>query len=557
MRTRYLTLALLALTCVASAQREPYADRQILPVAVEFATFRASGGLTTLEVYLEIPSPEEIYAIYGPRYIKELATAVLLKHRGQIVAFADATLRDETVTSRRSAATGDAITSTALLTARPGEYELQVVVEDRAGIAFDQTFAVTIPAYSYNSLDLSDLVLARAVGWASKVAATSRLGLDVTPAVPPVFKQNRAWIWYMLELYGLSPEDTVIFSTSIVSDSGTVVEPQPWQIPVPANTLAQRGVLLFENAPPGDYRFVVEVVAAGDSATQVAHFTIADSLAPDDTLSALAGLSKRDLKKLAADFSQVWRRFNDRGFASLESHEQHSRIAGITDGMDSGSAMDSVSVGDLIDRWQMVRLLDAGRTRRMGLSAGARLVLSHGLPQAVRIAPATFSQSESQLWIYGDDGPIYFLVDIDGNGTFGEVDGEQIPLFLLQSLAAIVIDSVSVMDSLSVIDSVAVIDSVSVAVDSLVVTAIDSVAVIDSVSAAEEPPPAVMDTSAATLIDSVSVIDKVSVIDSASAAGELLPAIVDSSAAIDSLQAPAAADSTLAPADSAASSMQN
>ncbi|MCH7575900.1 MAG: hypothetical protein IIA59_12365 [Candidatus Marinimicrobia bacterium] len=443
MRPNYLPALLLATAHMALAQPLPpapaHADQQALPVAVEFATFRAGRGMTTLEVYLEVPSPEEIIAAYGSQYVKELATAVLLKHRGQIIEFSDATLRDGSRRSRRSGrATGDAITSTTSLTAKPGEYDLQVVVEYRGGIAFDQTFSVTLPAYSYNELDLSDLVLARQVGWASPVAATSRLGLNVTPAVPPVFEQNKAWIWYMLEVYGLSPEDTVTLSISILNDSGMVAGPRLWQVPVPANTLAQRGALLFEHAPPGDYRFVAQIVAAGNSATQMAAFTIGDSLAAEDTLAALATFSKRDLKNLAADFKQVWSRFNARGFASAGSDEQLNRIGVLT------TVMEGVAAGDLIDRWQLVRLLDAGRTRRRGLSARARLVLKHGPPQAVRIAPATFSQSESQLWIYGDEGPIYFLVDIDGRGTFAEVDGEQVPLFLLQSLAMAGSDSMSV-----------------------------------------------------------------------------------------------------------------
>ena len=314
----------------------------------------------------------------------------------------------------------------------------------------------------------------------------------------------------MLEVYGLSPEDTVTLSISILNDSGMVAGPQLWQVPVPANTLAQRGALLFEHAPPGDYRFVAQIVAAGDSATQVAGFTIADSLVADDTLATLADISKRDLRNLAADFKQVWSRFNARGFASAGTGEQLSRIGALTTGMEG------VATVDLIDRWQLVRLLDAGRTRRMGLSARARLVLKHGPPQAVRIAPATFSQSESQLWIYGADGPIYFLVDIDGHGTFAEVDGEQVPLFLLQSLAMAGSDSVSATGA-----SPAVAGDTSAAIDTVIVPA-----AADTTLA---PPDT---TAAATAADTT-----------------LAPP--------DTTAAASAADTTFAPPDTTAPSMQN
>lgn len=441
MRPKVLAALMLVLAQFAPAQQLPDQDRSLLPVAVEFATFRASGGLTTLEVYLEVPSASKIFKENGRNYLKELATAVLLKHRGQIVEFADASLRDATSRALRSEET---ITGRVAFTVRPGEYDLQVVVEDRGSVAFDQTFAVNVPTYSYNSLDISDIVLARQVSWSGRVATTSRLGLKVTPAVPVVFGQNKAWIWYMLEIYGLSPQDTITLSSSVMGDSAAVVAPKAWRVAAPANTFTQRGALLLGNTSPGNYRFMVEIAAAGDTARQMAEFTIVpgDTAATDsdatDTLtaqggaleSALGHLSKRDLKNMADDFKRTWRSFDARRFSSQDSDEQQSRITALAD------RLEGVSAGELVDRWQLVRLLDAGRARRKGLSARAQLVLKNGPPQVVRIAPATFVQSESQLWVYGDDGPIYFLVDIDGRGTFEEVDGEKVPLLLLQSIAA-------------------------------------------------------------------------------------------------------------------------
>ena len=399
-----------------------------LTMAVDFGSYRAARGQTSLEIYLEVPREGLTYHPQGRVWRVDLAVAHLLKFEGQIIEFSDVSLAD-----RRTAAdtARGSITSTTTLTVPPGNYALQVVIDDGHGATLDKTFPVKVPAYAGDRLDMSAIQLARQINWAGPVAATSRLGLQIVPAVERSFPAGAAWLWYLAEVYGLSPEDTVALAVAVVRDSA-VVAGDAWHVPVPANTVAERGALLLSGLEPGEYVLSLEAAAAGDTLRRTVSFNIlaADSAVVTDTLTAWEKLPRRQKRALAEAFGALWPKFNSRRFRSFSAEEQHARISAAAD------TLAMISLDELLARWELVRSLDRGRPRRQGLSAQARLLLRQGPPQVIRVAPATYSQHEVQLWRYGADGPLYFLADRSGRGDFVELQGTDVPLYLLQSATA-------------------------------------------------------------------------------------------------------------------------
>ena len=400
----------------------------MLNMAVDFGSYRAARGQTSLEIYLEVPREGLAYHPQGRVWRVDLAVAHLLKFEGQIIEFSDVSLAD-----RRTAAdtARGAITSTTTLTVPPGSYALQVVIDDGHGATFDKTFPVDVPAYAEDHLDMSAIQLARQINWAAPVAATSRLGLQIVPAANRSFPADNTWLWYLAEVYGLSPEDTVAVAVTIVRDSA-VVAGDSWHVPVPANTFAERGALLLSGLEPGEYLLSLEAAAAGDTLRRTVSFNIlaADSAVVTDTSTAWEKLTRRQKRALADAFGVLWPKFNSRRFRSSNAEEQLNRITAAAD------TLASLSLDELLARWDLAQSLDRGRPRRQGLSAQAQLLLRQGQPEVIRVAPATYRQHEVQLWRYGANGPLYFLADQSGRGDFIELDGTLVPLHLLQSATA-------------------------------------------------------------------------------------------------------------------------
>ncbi len=400
-RSIYVIIGLLA--AVLSAK---------VPVAIAWGTFRAPSGQTRLEVYLGLDRFALDWRDDGDHQVARAAAVVMVKRRGAIIAF-----KELEVVDRRPQAPGR-IPKQATFTLKPGKYDLQVVVEDWQGSLVDTTLALEITSWGRTGIQISSLQPAYLISPNTTRPEFTRQGLMVLPNAAGDFSDHNPLLWYYTELYGLTPQDSILLKTTITRDSQEVSIGEPRMFASAALTLREWGAVNLSGYEPGAYHLDLRVTVNADTVSAGARFQVLPADTPRD--SSLAHID------LAPGLAAVWPRFDPVRYQQADSAIQAQLLARTITRLARTVERDSANyLEELTAHWPLARLYDPGWAGAGRLSERGRVILLYGLPTAIQQYPASGSRGAYQVWDYtaSGSGGVIVLSDLTGRGRETLVHG--------------------------------------------------------------------------------------------------------------------------------------
>ncbi len=403
LKSRSICVVIGLLTAVLSARE---------PVAIAWGTFRASSGQTRLEVYLGLDRSVLDWQEDGDQQVARAAAVVMVKRRGAIIAF-----KELQVVDRRPQAPGR-IPKQATFTLQPGKYDLQVVAEDWQGSLVDTTLALEITGWGRQGIQISSLQPAYLISPNTTQPEFVRQGLMVLPNAAGDFDDHNPLLWYYTELYGLTPQDSILLETTIARDSQEVSISEPRMFASAALTLREWGAVNLSGYEPGAYRLELRATVNDDTVSVGAEFQVL----PVDTTrdSSLADID------LAPGLAAVWPRFDPLRYQQADSAIQAQLLARTVTRLARKAERDSATyLEELSAHWPLARQYDPGWADAGLLSERGRVILLYGLPTAIQRYPAGGSRGAYQVWEYaasGSDGVIVFS-DLTGRDPESLVHG--------------------------------------------------------------------------------------------------------------------------------------
>ena len=412
-RRRYLSLVAVTLAgwVLLPAQDEA--------LDLDWSLFREPGGDSRLEVYLGIPTTH-FTAARGEQLAGGRVTGlVMLKKRRQITVFREFTVanlwaRDELSVQGNVARQAEFILS-------PGEYQLQVVMEDNTGRQLERSIDVTVPAYKAAALAISDVQLAHRVRRGAAVGDYAKRGLSVWPHAGVTYGLGRPLLWYYAEVYGLAPGDTVESRAALWQDTVRVITLDPKSSQASGVSSTEWGAIDISALPAGGYQLTIAVTVGGETARSVKPLQLVSAAAvPDtaDTTDVLTNLEDSELATLVRALirlgppAKAARPLADNVDADrLQLRDQAERLAAVQDRDPSDYLAQLVLV------WPQVVRYELGRRAGARLTPQGKVMLAYGLPASVATHPATTLLREYHVWDYPATDTARQVVFMDRQGS--------------------------------------------------------------------------------------------------------------------------------------------
>ncbi|MFB0515620.1 MAG: hypothetical protein ACETWG_03340, partial [Candidatus Neomarinimicrobiota bacterium] len=396
---------------------------QVLPFDLDVGIYRAAGNRSRLEVYLEINRGQVTYEEVRGRYVAHLAGVVLINQRGRIVDFREMSIDD--IVERLNGAPQGTIPKQATFTLAPGEYEVQVAVEDDQGNRADSSFKIELPAHRDYVLGTSTIQLGRLIRRASREKEFFKQGLTVWPRAGAVYSRIQPLLWYYVEVYGLTPLDTVETQAVVWQDSSEAITLGPKRTPSPALVYKDWGAINLSDFTAGDYQLSFIVAVDGDTATAKKTFkVVGEELIPSDTGDVLVALSSARLFDFASGMSMIQPELDLQQYRSGDLANRHRMIRVAVGRLAREFNRDSTTyLAELLQRWPQVKAYDPGWRARGRLSEQGRTIFLHGLPTTIETYPASSALREHHIWtfVYPDSTHQFVFVDRKGYGEFALV----------------------------------------------------------------------------------------------------------------------------------------
>ena len=400
-RSIYLAIGLLA--AVLSAQG---------PVAIAWGTFRASGGQTRLEVYLGLDRTALEWRDDGDHQVARAAAVVMVKRRGAIIAFQELDIVD-----RRPQAPGR-IPKQATFTLKRGKYDLQVVVEDRHGSLVDTTLSLEITRWGRRGIQISTLQPAYLISPHTARPEFAREGLMVLPNAAGDYSERNPLLWYYTELYGLTPQDSILLETTVTRDNEEIAVGPPRIVASGGLMLREWGAINLTGYEPGAYHLELRVTVNDDTVSAGAGFQFISADTTRD--SSFAHID------LAPGLAAVWPRFDPVLYQQADSAIQAQLLARTINRLARTVERDSVTfLEELTAHWPLARQYDPAWAAAGRLGERGRVIFLYGLPTAIQRYPASGSRGAYQVWDYsaiGSGGVIVFG-DLPGRNRESLVHG--------------------------------------------------------------------------------------------------------------------------------------
>lgn len=394
-----------------------------IPFALDVGIFRAEGGLTRLEIYIEIDRQRLTYEQEDGRYAAHLGEVVLLMQQGQIVDFRELVI-DDYLGDIGSGSVG-VIVKRAVFNLAPGTYDLRVVVEDNLGNRSSSTRRVSLPRYRDTVLRMSSILLSNMIQRSTVQSEFLKRGLMIRPNVGAVYDDNRPLLWHYTEVYGLVPRDTFEIQATIWQDSAEVIMPITKLYTTSTMIFNDWGAINLSTLAGGEYSLVLTVIMGDDTSSVTKQFTITRGmLVTDDSSDVLTSFSAAELTDFTGALSLIQPNLDLQRFNSADSTDRLQMVRDAAGKIELKFVQDpSDYLANLVHRWEYSRTYGMDGSGKGQLTDQGRIILLYGLPDIIDAYPAIGALRRHQIWTYDNAdsaGQVVFM-DLEDNAEFSMV----------------------------------------------------------------------------------------------------------------------------------------
>jgi len=379
-------------------------------IQFEVASFRGRSGLISLDIYIQFDRAQLEYKASKDGLSAKLAAVALLKQNGQIITFDQLDVIDQLPNS--ADVSSGSFTSFMTFDLTPGNYDLELAVTDGRGGEFDSTMQLQLAAYAAHETGISDLTLAAAVHPRMSTKRLHRRGFNIYPIADSKINDTDGLLWYYAELYGVTPEDTVVVQTVITDSAGAAYANNEISVVTADLVHPYWGALNTAGLAPGLYELSVSGQLGDDTVSTVHSFTV---VAADSTVAQADSVQhswdKITRHKLERIVNLMGGEIDHVRFIALDSLAQMNMLEEQATALDA-PVIDSTTtvLENWIERWQWIRNADPGYRYSGRLTPAGEIVLLYGLPNSISRHGPTAAQRGYQTWQYGVEADTNFVV---------------------------------------------------------------------------------------------------------------------------------------------------
>ncbi|MFC1481491.1 hypothetical protein ACFL6E_04500 [Candidatus Neomarinimicrobiota bacterium] len=382
-------------------------------IQFDVTSFRGRSGLVSLDIYIQFDRAHLEYEANKDGWSTKLAAVVLLKQQGQIITFDQLDILDQLPKSADRSS--GSFTRFITFDLSPGNYDLDLAVTDGRGGEFDSTMQLQLAEYAAQETGISSLVLASAVHPQKSDKQLRRRGFNIYPMADDKVSGSDGLLWYYGELYGLTPDDTVLVNTMITDSTGTTHANNELSVVAAELIYPHWGAINPAGLKAGHYDLSVTGQIGDDTVSAVHAFTIlvSDSTVtePDSIDQSWDKITRRKLERIVHLMGGT---IDHVRFIALDSLAQMNLLDEQAKALNWEMRDSSAEAwSNWIERWQWIRNTDPGYRYSGRLTPAGEVLLNYGLPMSINRHGSTTAHWGYQTWRYGDVADSNFVVFLE------------------------------------------------------------------------------------------------------------------------------------------------
>lgn len=400
---------------------------------VDFATFRASDEMDVVEVYFMIPRNLFKFVPIGDKFQSTILIRVALAQRDTVVAMDQWIIVDQKSDTVR-AASSQKIPEISTLQVKPGIYQMITVVADtNTRVKYKQEMQINVPAYSGNTIQISDLHFGSQISKTEKNNKFSKyFGYDIIPNASSIYGVKNPSLFSFCEVYHLryDPNSAGTYKTryTVTDLNQKEILKSEWKSKAkPGDSAVEINGLNISSLESGLYNLNFECMdeQSGQTATYKKRFYMVKEEKRDLLSSAydeeiLKNLSKKELDEKFGPMKFVASETEIKMYRKSDLSGKRQIIARFWDRRDNSP---QTPINEARQEFED-RLKYANEQFRTARQAGwktdmGRVFIIYGPPSEVERYPSSLEKKPYQIWTYNDieGGIIFAFVDKTGFGS--------------------------------------------------------------------------------------------------------------------------------------------